>query len=139
MIYPELKPPPQWQVDEASDFCRDTRVVPEDEALSHLAFAQQAIAHLEAERDALKAEKQEMALQALSDDGQWMEKTGALIAERDAARAELAALRERVEVVTQCALVVIKRWDSPLWRQEIGTATFINELRAAIDATSGED
>jgi len=32
------------------------------------------------------------------------------------------------------ARAVIKRWESPLWRQEVHTAEFINQLRKAVDA-----
>jgi hypothetical protein len=32
------------------------------------------------------------------------------------------------------ARAVVKRWDSPLWRQEVGTAEFVNQLRKALDA-----
>ena len=35
--------------------------------------------------------------------------------------------------IIDAARAVIRRWDSPLWRQEVGTADLINDLREAID------
>ena len=35
--------------------------------------------------------------------------------------------------IVDAAKAVIRRWDSPLWRQEVGTADLINDLRKAID------
>lgn len=35
--------------------------------------------------------------------------------------------------IVNAAKAVIRRWDSPLWRQEVGTADLINDLREAID------
>lgn len=35
--------------------------------------------------------------------------------------------------IIDAAKAVIQRWDSPLWRQEVGTADLINDLREAIN------
>jgi RNase P subunit RPR2 len=37
------------------------------------------------------------------------------------------------EKIIAAAKAVIQRWDSPLWRQEVGTADLINTLREAVD------
>lgn len=49
-------------------------------------------------------------------------------AELEASHAELLAT----------AKAVVERWDSPLWREQEHTSTFINRLRAAIARAEGE-
>lgn len=66
----------------------------EGEAMTPHAPAQSALDELRAENAALKEKLQEQALQALSDDGQWIEHSGTLAAERDELRREVEALRE---------------------------------------------
>ncbi len=66
-------------------------------ALTAHAPAQAAIDQLRADVERLKAEKQEQALQALSNDGQWIEHTGKLQTEVERLRAALSDLTEWAE------------------------------------------
>lgn len=52
----------------------------------------------------------------------------------DAVPADDFALKASLRAVCLNARAVIKRWESPLWRQEVGTNEFINQLRRAVDA-----
>lgn len=49
--------------------------------------------------------------------------------------AQLSARQAAPEGWRQAAQAVIDRWDSPLWRQEVGTNVLINDLRAMLSAT----
>jgi hypothetical protein len=62
-------------------------------ALTPHAPAQSALDELRAENAALKEKLQEQALQALSDDGQWMERTDELRREVEALRADAERYR----------------------------------------------
>ncbi|MDB5616037.1 MAG: hypothetical protein JWQ24_275 [Tardiphaga sp.] len=43
-----------------------------------------------------------------------------------------AAMRERAVKVEEAAQAVIDRWESPAWKDRPATATYINNLRAAL-------
>lgn len=49
-------------------------------------------------------------------------------------KAQLSARQAAPDGLHQAAQAVIDRWDSPLWRQEVGTNMLINDLRTALSA-----
>lgn len=49
-----------------------------------------------------------------------------------AAETQLSVLRGDWDQCRQAAQAVVNRWASPLWRQEVGTNSLINDLREAI-------
>ena len=85
----------------------------------------QQITALTAERDKLAAEVKRLR------DGWEFEatvKTETLKAQRD-------GLREQVRVLREAGDAVVKRWETPLWKDVPATAQYIYALRDALDAT----